>query len=190
MLDIQTDVQKYMDHFKYPYWTMDQMLLKLDEESGELAKELGKKHGQLKKKEDNTEKIGHELSDTLFAVTCIANSAEIPLASAYNNQMRIVPGYASIRSIQGIQNHAEKYGVTEKDPTKLYRNLVRTKGHIANSIEEREKYGTGKLGEYLVDCVSILVAEAHLHDINLTKAWDAKMDIRYGRDKGRFEQKS
>ena len=181
-LKIQQDVQDYMDYFKYPYWDENTKLLKLDEECGELAREIAKagKH-QVKK---GTPEMGQELSDVLFALVCIANPNQIRLAHEYNNQLRIITDAPKIKTLNDIQSHIRK----DSSIMTSYRNLAIARGKLAEEEKPKQQYHTGKIGEYLVECVTNVAAISQYSNLNLQKEWNAKMEIRYGRDKGRFKQ--
>lgn len=187
MLDIQKEADKWFRTMKFDYWTSDEILLQIDSECGELSSEILSRFGPKRKKStDGNVEIGAELSDVLFAITCMANVDGVHLASTYNNQMRI-GDIKPITTLHGIEAHCAKYGPREKNPIKLYRDLVQIKGKIAQTLEERDKYGTGNIALKLVDGLTNLVAQANLHKLDLKKAWDDKMEIRYGRDKDRFK---
>lgn len=78
----QTDL--FTAQFTPQYWTPHEILARLTEEVGELAREINNIYGPKKKKptEDKRELSG-EIADILFTVCCLANSQKINLDSAW-----------------------------------------------------------------------------------------------------------
>ncbi|HSU73068.1 MAG TPA: MazG nucleotide pyrophosphohydrolase domain-containing protein [Candidatus Binatia bacterium] len=192
-LNIQEDVEKWFKTNKFSYWTPDQILTKLDEESGELSSELNSRFGPNKKKPaDETREIGHELSDVLFALTCFANSHKIDLTTAF---LTVRPHYTNgngvgtIETLKDLQRQMGSLRIAYHDPLKMNREIIIMKGRFAEVLKNKEQYQTGNVTERVGDLLVSTVALAHVQNIDLSKAWDEKMSIRYGRDKGRFEQK-
>ncbi len=65
------------------YWQPPNIMLRLMEEVGELARVINHKFGEKKKKSKEVDKeISSELADVLYDVICIANSLEIDLYKA------------------------------------------------------------------------------------------------------------
>jgi len=88
--DMQDDVDKWTGQFTPQYWKPHEMLGRLMEEAGELAREINHVYGPKKKKADEPENnIGAELSDVLFTVACIANSQGIDLQKEWDQMMKI-----------------------------------------------------------------------------------------------------
>ena len=68
------------------YWSPLSMLAAIVEEIGELARELNHLEGEKPKKEKSNsskDRLGEELGDLLFSITCIANYYEIDLNSHF-----------------------------------------------------------------------------------------------------------
>lgn len=83
--DIQKGVDIWTDQFTPQYWPALEMLGRLTEETGEVARELNHMYGTKKKKSSEiTKGLGQELSDVLFTVCCIANSHKISLQDEWN----------------------------------------------------------------------------------------------------------
>jgi len=86
--DIQFDVDKWTSQFSPQYWNPHEMLARLTEEVGELAREINHRYGPKQKKDSETKKqIGEELSDIMFTITCIANIHKISLTTEWNRMM-------------------------------------------------------------------------------------------------------
>ena len=87
--DIQKDVDKWTSQFEPQYWPPYEILARLAEEVGELAREVNHRYGTKKKKDSESEKrIGEELSDIMFTVVCMANSHNISLSEEWECMMK------------------------------------------------------------------------------------------------------
>lgn len=87
--DIQNDVDKWTGQFTPQYWLPLEMMARLTEEVGEVARELNNMYGPKKKKPGEESKgLGQELSDVLFTVCCIANSHDIDLQGEWERMMK------------------------------------------------------------------------------------------------------
>ena len=87
--DIQKQVDEWTGQFDPQYWPALEMLARLTEETGEVARELNHMHGTKKKKDnEDTRELGQELSDVIFTVCCIAHSHGINLEEEWNRIMQ------------------------------------------------------------------------------------------------------
>lgn len=77
----QSEVDKWTSQFTPQYWGPHEILARLIEEVGELAREVNARFGPKKKKpsEENKE-LGDEMADVIFTLTCLANSQGIDLS--------------------------------------------------------------------------------------------------------------
>ena len=66
----------------YGYWSSNNIILRLMEETGELAREVSSKYGEKPPKEEGD--IGYEMADTIFTLTCLTNSLDINLEEAFD----------------------------------------------------------------------------------------------------------
>jgi NTP pyrophosphatase (non-canonical NTP hydrolase) len=84
LMKIQKDVDDWAQQFEAPYWKPHEIVARLAEETGELAREVNHIWGPKKKKasEDKRE-IADELSDIIMTVCCMANSQKINLDHAW-----------------------------------------------------------------------------------------------------------
>jgi NTP pyrophosphatase (non-canonical NTP hydrolase) len=85
---IQDEVDAYISQFKEGYFSPMELLARLSEEVGELAREVMHEYGPKKKKK--TEAAGSielELGDILYVTICMANSLGIDLTEAHDKIM-------------------------------------------------------------------------------------------------------
>lgn len=86
--EIQKDVDDWAQQFKDPYWPPLSMLARVSEEVGELSRELNDRYGgRVKKSGEDTEDIGDEINDIIFALICLANSHKIDLDESWQRIM-------------------------------------------------------------------------------------------------------
>ncbi len=84
----QEDVDKWTGQFIPQYWPPYEILARLTEETGELAREVNHLYGTKKKKNSEEEKnLGQELTDVIFTVVCMANSQGIDLTEEWEKMM-------------------------------------------------------------------------------------------------------
>jgi len=85
----QEQVNKWTSQFDPQYWSPLEILARLTEENGELARELNHRFGPKKKKfGEDIKEVGDEISDMLFTLFCLANSLHIDLDSSFNKMMQ------------------------------------------------------------------------------------------------------
>ncbi len=85
---IQDDVDKWTSQFIIQYWPPYEILARLTEETGELAREVNHLYGTKKKKDSEQENsLGQELTDILFTVVCMANSQGIDLSKEWKQMV-------------------------------------------------------------------------------------------------------
>ena len=88
LADIQREVDAYISQFKEGYFSPLALLARMDEEVGELAREVNHTYGEKPKKADEADNsVEMELGDVLFIVLCFANSLGIDLTEAHNRVM-------------------------------------------------------------------------------------------------------
>ncbi|MEA2092598.1 MAG: MazG nucleotide pyrophosphohydrolase domain-containing protein [Patescibacteria group bacterium] len=82
------EVYKWTGQFTPQYWSPYEILARLTEETGELAREVNHLYGTKKKKSNEEEKnLGQELTDVIFTVVCMANSQGIDLNEEWERMM-------------------------------------------------------------------------------------------------------
>ena len=86
--DIQKQVDEWTNQFDPQYWKPHEILARLVEEIGELAREINHLYGPKKKKstEDKRE-LSEEVADIIFTLCCLANSQKIDLDEAFLRMM-------------------------------------------------------------------------------------------------------
>lgn len=78
--DCQDEVAKWTSQFEPQYWQPHEILARLMEEVGELAREINHLYGPKKKKEsEDKHELGDEIADVIFTLCCLANSQGIDL---------------------------------------------------------------------------------------------------------------
>jgi len=86
---VQKQVDKWAQQFQPPYWQPHEILARLSEEVGELAREINHLYGPKKKKEtESTVELGDEIADVIFTVCCMANSQGIDLDECFEKMMK------------------------------------------------------------------------------------------------------
>lgn len=192
MLYIQNDVAEYMNSLKFKYWTTKQILTQLDSEGGEFSGELLKQHGPKKKQGvDRAKELGYELSDVLFALACFSNVHKLDMEDAFFEAKASYSsnGRGLVQTLNDLRNKGGTIGIDDRDPFALNQQFIIARGKFAEGVKILEKKEpvniTYRLGDMLVSICML----SYVQEIDLDAAWKEKLDIRYGRDKGRFEQK-
>ena len=84
----QKQVDDWMKNLKIGYWQPHEILARLMEETGELAREVNHLYGPKKKKDaEDSKELSAEMADILFTVICLANSLNIDLDQAFELMM-------------------------------------------------------------------------------------------------------
>ena len=84
----QKEVDEWIRQYKIGYFQPLEMLARLTEEVGEVAREMNHLFGPKKKK--STEDIGDleaEMGDILFTISCIANALNLDLDKGFQKAM-------------------------------------------------------------------------------------------------------
>ncbi len=83
--DIQREVDEWTRQFTPQYWPPHEILARMAEEVGELAREVNHLYGTKKKKDGEPDRnLGQELADILFTAICMANSKGIDLQEEWD----------------------------------------------------------------------------------------------------------
>ncbi|MBT3407942.1 nucleotide pyrophosphohydrolase [Candidatus Woesearchaeota archaeon] len=86
--DIQKEVDDWINQFKIGYWKPHEVLARLTEETGELAREINHIYGPKKKKStEETKELSNEMADIIFTLCCLANSLDLDLDEAFKRVM-------------------------------------------------------------------------------------------------------
>lgn len=85
----QKEVDNWVKRLKIGYFKPLEILARLAEEVGELARELNHRFGAKKKKSsEGSKEIGDEIADVIFTLICLANSLHIDLDKSFNKMMK------------------------------------------------------------------------------------------------------
>jgi NTP pyrophosphatase (non-canonical NTP hydrolase) len=86
--DCQKQVDEWIQQYKMGYWKQQEILARLMEETGEVAREINHLHGPKKKKASEENKdLGVEMADIIFTLCCMANSKGIDLDQSFKQVM-------------------------------------------------------------------------------------------------------
>jgi NTP pyrophosphatase (non-canonical NTP hydrolase) len=88
MKEIQKEVDEWVQQYKIGYFKPLEILARLTEEVGELAREINHRFGPKKKKDtEDVKEIEDELSDIIFTLTCLANSLDLDMDRGFKKVM-------------------------------------------------------------------------------------------------------
>lgn len=86
--ELQKIVDEWVKNETKGYWKPNNIMLRLMEEVGELAREVNHKFGEKPPKDgDNHREIAEETADVLFTLICLVNSLDIDLEESFNHIM-------------------------------------------------------------------------------------------------------
>ena len=86
---VQDDVNDWVSQYKIGYFEPHQILARLIEEVGELAREINHLYGPKKKKSsEETKEMSDEMADIIFTLCCLANSKGVNLDDAWQRMMQ------------------------------------------------------------------------------------------------------
>ena len=85
----QKQVDDWIKQYPEGYWNPLEIICRLTEEVGELAREVNHEYGPKKKKTTEDENdIGDEISDVIFTLIGLANSLDIDLDEKFDKMMK------------------------------------------------------------------------------------------------------
>ena len=88
MKKIQKEVDEWVQSYKIGYFKPLEILARLTEEVGELARELNHRFGPKKKKAtEDTKDVESEMADIIFTLACLANSLDLDLDRGFKGVM-------------------------------------------------------------------------------------------------------
>lgn len=86
--EAQKEVNDWVKKIKIGYFKPLEILARLAEEVGELARELNHRFGPKKKKAtEDSKEVGDEIADVIFTLICLANSLHIDLDKSFDKMM-------------------------------------------------------------------------------------------------------
>jgi len=89
LIKYQKSVNNWIKQYKIGYFKPLEILARLAEEVGELAREINHQYGPKKKKSsEKKNEIGDEIADIIFTLICLANSLNINLDKSFEKMMK------------------------------------------------------------------------------------------------------
>jgi len=86
--NIQKQVDDWVKQYEVGYWRSHEIMTRLAEEIGELAREINHLDGPKKKKPGEVPgDLGREIGDVIFTLVCLANSKGVDLDKAFQEVM-------------------------------------------------------------------------------------------------------
>lgn len=86
--DLQQEVNAWIQQYKIGYFQPLEIMTRLAEECGEVARELNHLYGpKPKKSTEDVKDLGQEIADVIFTLCCLANSQNINLDDAWKEVM-------------------------------------------------------------------------------------------------------
>ena len=88
MKELQKQVDQWVAQYKIGYFKPLEILARLTEELGELAREINHRFGPKQKKaSEKNQELGDEMADIIFTLICLANSLDIDLDNHFQRVM-------------------------------------------------------------------------------------------------------
>ncbi|MCR4283893.1 MAG: nucleotide pyrophosphohydrolase [Parcubacteria group bacterium] len=88
MKEIQKEVDEWIKQYKIGYFKPLEIMARLTEEVGELAREINHRFGPKKKKStEDTKEIEEEIADIIFTLTCLSNSLDLDMDRGFKSIM-------------------------------------------------------------------------------------------------------
>ncbi len=88
MKEYQKQVDNWINQYKIGYFKPLEILARLTEETGELAREINHRYGPKKKKEtEDIKEIEDEIADIIFTLTCLSNSLNLDMDRGFKSVM-------------------------------------------------------------------------------------------------------
>ena len=88
MKDYQKQVDDWIQQYKIGYWKPLEIMVRLTEETGELAREINHRFGPKKKKSSEDKKeLEDEIADIIFTLSCLANSLDLDIDRGFSSVM-------------------------------------------------------------------------------------------------------
>lgn len=88
MQDYQRQADEWVKQYKIGYFKPLEIMARLMEETGELAREVNHRFGPKKKKETEDKKeMEDEVADIIFTLVCLANSLDLDIDRGFQSVM-------------------------------------------------------------------------------------------------------
>lgn len=150
------------------YFPKNEILAQIQEECGEVGREIAHLHGHKKKKEgEKTDGLESEIGDVFFALCCLSNSEGLEL-----RELEDMTASASVPA--------------DPDYFEILNYVIKIFGKLAELLDlpekdlEEEKFAISRI---MVNFCVIAIC----HNIDPVKAFEKSMVKKTGRDKDRFK---
>lgn len=88
MKKYQKEVDTCIKKLNLVYWTPHEVMVRLMEEVGELAREINHRYGPKKKKDtEDVREVEDEIGDIIYTLACLANPLDIDLEEAAHKSL-------------------------------------------------------------------------------------------------------
>jgi NTP pyrophosphatase (non-canonical NTP hydrolase) len=88
MKNVQKEVDDWVAQYKLGYFKPLEIIARLAEETGELAREINHRYGPKKKKStEDSREVEDEIGDIIFTLACLANSLGLDMERGFSNTM-------------------------------------------------------------------------------------------------------
>lgn len=88
MKNAQQEVDQWVQQYKIGYFKPLEIMARLTEEAGELARELNHRFGPKKKKDsEDVKDIEDEVGDIIFTLACLSNSLGLDMEKGFQRVM-------------------------------------------------------------------------------------------------------
>ena len=88
MKKVQEQVEEWVQQYKIGYFKPLEIIARLTEETGELAREINHRFGPKKKKDtEDTKDIEEEIADIIFTLACLSNSLDLDMDRGFKSVM-------------------------------------------------------------------------------------------------------
>lgn len=88
MKDYQKQVDDWVKQYKIGYFKPFEIMARLTEETGEVAREISHRFGPKKKKEvEDKVELEEEIADVIFTLCCLANSLDLDIDRGFKKVM-------------------------------------------------------------------------------------------------------
>lgn len=85
----QKQVDEWVSQYKIGYWKPLEMMARLTEETGELAREINHRFGPKQKKAtEEKQELEEEVADIIFTLVCLANSLDLDIDRGFDKVMK------------------------------------------------------------------------------------------------------
>ena len=154
--EIQEEVDKWIKQYKIQYWKPHEILARITEETGELAREINHIYGPKQKKStEDVKELSDEIADIIFSLSCLANSLNLNLDESFKRVM----DKENPLIIWGTGDQSRNY-IHALDCARVMMNLVATRYN-------KQPINIGTEENISIKKLVLLLANIVGHDINI-----------------------